>query len=64
MWADESYPYLEVFTGDTLPDEQRRRRGLGVEPMTCPPDALRTGEDLHRLQPGASASTAWGIRVS
>jgi aldose 1-epimerase len=32
VWADASYPYLEIFTGDTVPDEQRRRRGLGVEP--------------------------------
>jgi aldose 1-epimerase len=64
VWVDESYPYLEVFTGDTLPDEQRRRHGLGVEPMTCPPDAFRTGEDLVRLQPGASVSASWGIRAS
>jgi aldose 1-epimerase len=64
VWVDESYPYLEVFTGDTLPDEQRRRRGLGVEPMTCPPDAFRTGEDLVGLPPGASVSASWGVRVS
>ena len=62
VWVDESYPYVEVFTGDTLPDEGRRRRGLGVEPMTCPPDAFRTGQDLLRLAPGASVSTSWGVR--
>jgi aldose 1-epimerase len=64
VWVDDSYPYLEVFTADTLPDEQRRRHGLGVEPMTCPPDAFRTGEDLVRLQPGASVSASWGIRAT
>lgn len=51
VWVDEHYPYLEVFTGDALPDASRRRQGLGVEPMTCPPDAFRTGEDVIRLEP-------------
>lgn len=63
VWVDASYPYLEVFTGDALPDPARRRQGLGVEPMTCPPNAFVTGEDVVRLEPGASVSTAWGIRV-
>lgn len=62
FWVDESYPYVELFTGDTLPD--RQREGLGVEPMTCPPDAFRTGEDLVRLTPGASHVAAWGVHVS
>lgn len=63
FWVDESYPYLELFTGDALPQEHRRRKGLGVEPMTCPPDAFRTGEDLVRLEPGGSVTTRWGVRV-
>ena len=61
LWVDESYPYVEVFTGDTLPEDGRRRRGLGVEPMTCPPDAFRTGTDLVRLAPGQSHRTRWGV---
>jgi aldose 1-epimerase len=58
LWVDESYPYLMVFTGDR-PDVQRR--GLAVEPMTCPPNAFRSGDHLIRLEPGASVTTAWGI---
>ena len=42
LWVDESYPYLMLFTGDTLPDA-RRRRSLAVEPMTCPPNAFGPG---------------------
>jgi len=34
--VDRSYPYIELYTADTLTAE-RRRGGLGVEPMTCPP---------------------------
>ena len=59
LWVDESYPYLMLFTGDPLPDV--RRRSLGVEPMTCPPNAFRTGEALIGLQPGSSFTSTWGI---
>ncbi|MPZ74080.1 MAG: aldose epimerase [Nitriliruptorales bacterium] len=61
LWADEHFPYLEVFTGDTLPERQRRRGGLGVEPMTCPPNAFQTGEDVLRLEPGDEFACRWGI---
>ena len=38
------------------------RRGLAVEPMTCPPNAFQTGDALIRLEPGAGVSASWGIR--
>ncbi|HXD69553.1 MAG TPA: aldose 1-epimerase family protein [Gaiellales bacterium] len=60
LWADAAHPYLMVFSGDTLPDAERRR-SLAVEPMTCPPNALRTGEALIRLDPGESFTGRWGI---
>lgn len=59
LWVDESYRYLMLFTGDDLPDVARR--SLAVEPMTCPPNAFRTGEDLVRLEPGESHVSAWGL---
>jgi len=60
LWLDESYPFVEIYTGDTLPPAQRRR-GLGVEPMTCAPDAFSSGDGLIRLAPGESVSTSWGV---
>jgi aldose 1-epimerase len=63
LWVDESYPYLEVFTGDTLAAD-RRRRGLGAEPMTCPPNAFASGEQVLRVDPGSSISTTWGVTLS
>jgi aldose 1-epimerase len=48
-----------VFTGDPLPDVSRR--SLAVEPMTCPPNAFRSGKDLIQLEPGQSFSSSWGI---
>jgi aldose 1-epimerase len=59
IWVDETYPYVQLFTGDSLPDVARR--SLAVEPMTCPPNALRSGEALIRLEPGESFANAWGI---
>ncbi len=59
LWVDEGYPYLMLFSGDTLPDVNRR--SLAVEPMTCPPNAFRTSESLIRIEPGASFTCSWGI---
>lgn len=63
LWVDESYPVLEAFTGDTL-TEDRRRRGLGIEPMTCPPNAFQSGEHLVRLEPGQTHRSTWGVRLA
>ena len=62
VWVDQAYGYLQVFSGDPLPDVNRR--SLAVEPMTCPANAFRTGEGLIRLEPGASFTGAWGISPS
>ena len=61
LWVDERYPYLEVFTGDTLPPPGRRRTGLGVEPMTCAPNAFNSGDGVITLEPGQQHSACWGI---
>jgi aldose 1-epimerase len=63
LWVDEHYPIVELYTGDTL-SEARRRRGLGTEPMTCPPNAFQTGEGLVRLEPGQTARSQWGARLA
>ncbi len=62
LWVDERYSVLEVFTGDTLA-QGRRRTALAVEPMTCPPDAFRSGESLTHLEPGASFRSTWGVAL-
>jgi aldose 1-epimerase len=61
LWLDDGYRYLELFTGDSLPQAQRRRRGLGIEPMTAPPIAFQAGIDVQRLEPGQTSSASWGI---
>lgn len=61
LWMDEQYAFLMLFTGDTLSDPKRRRTGLGIEPMTCAPNALQTGDGLRTIAPGESFTSAWGI---
>jgi aldose 1-epimerase len=63
LWADDSYPLIELYTGDTLSPD-RRRRGLGCEPMTCPPNAFQSGEGLTRIDPGRSVTSQWGVRLA
>jgi aldose 1-epimerase len=62
LWVDAEYPYLMIYTGDKVARPERRRAGIAIEPMTCPPDALRSGADLVELDPGESWSGSWGVR--
>jgi len=61
VWMDEHFGYVMVFTGDTLEPATARRSAIAVEPMSCPPNALATGVDVVRLEPGASWAGRWGI---
>ena len=61
VWVDAAFRYLMVYTGDTLEPAERRRAGIAIEPMTSPPNALRTGVDLIELEPGATWRGGWGI---
>ena len=61
LWVDDGYRYLQLFTGDPLPDVARR--SLAVEPMTCAPNAFRTGDGLLVLEPGETTTSSWGIRA-
>ena len=59
LWVDEAYPYLMLYTGDDRPDVSRR--SMAIEPMTCPPQAFRTGKGVVRLEPGDSFRGTWGL---
>jgi galactose mutarotase-like enzyme len=61
VWLGEGARHLQVFSGDTLPDPARRRRGLAVEPMSCPPGAFASGTDLVVLDPGDGHELTWGV---
>ena len=62
LWVDGTYPIVELYTGDTLSPD-RRRLGLGAEPMTCPPNAFQSGQGVRRLGRGEAVTTRWGVRL-
>ena len=63
LWAGPGHRWLQVFTGDALgPDA--RRRAVAIEPMTCPPNAFVSGMDLLTIQPGASVTHRWGLQAT
>ncbi len=61
LGMDRNFPYVQLYTGDLL-GHGRRRTSVAVEPMTCPPDALRSGKDLVVLQPGQHWAASWRLR--
>lgn len=61
-WDSDRMPWVQVHTAD-LPDPAETRRGLALEPMTCPPDAFNSGTDLVVLEPGAEHCAEWGLRA-
>jgi aldose 1-epimerase len=63
LWVDQAYPVIEIYTGDTLTPE-RRRRGLGTEAMTSPPNAFQSGDGLIRLESGETFSASWGVAMT
>jgi aldose 1-epimerase len=63
LWVDVAHPWLMVYTADDRP-APFHRRSVAVEPMTAQADAFRSGEDVVRLEPGASFGSTWGIRAT
>jgi aldose 1-epimerase len=61
LWADERFPWLQVFTGAAL--KGQGEPGIAVEPMSCPADAFNSGESLITLAPGEEWTGTWGITV-
>ena len=57
------FPWRQVYTGDDLPVVEQRRTAVALEPMTCPPDALRTGQDLVVLSPRETWEGQWELRA-
>lgn len=51
-------PWAQIFTGDSI-----GRAGVAVEPMTCPPDAFNSGEDVVRLTPGEWFRVGYSIEA-
>lgn len=60
-WGREM-SWVQIHTADR-PEPELCRSGLAVEPMTCPPDAFNSGQDLVRLSPGETHHASWTLRA-
>lgn len=61
LWQDASWGWLQIFLTPDYPSPDGPVWALALEPMTAPPNALKTGEDLIWLEPGQTWQGMWGI---
>lgn len=61
VWSGATCRWWLLYTGHTLLPADRRR-SLAVEPMTCPPNALNTGE-IDVVRPGEALRLDWGFSL-
>jgi aldose 1-epimerase len=62
IWQDESFPYLQVYSADTIGDEHRRK-GFAIEPQTCTGFAFNRPEmGLKIIKAGEVFVGKWGIK--
>jgi aldose 1-epimerase len=59
LWQDKSFGWTQVYSG--IGPSGAVRQTLAIEPMSCPPDAFRSGEGLVTLAPGDRWTGSWGI---
>lgn len=63
LWGDDTVRWWQLFTGDALA-EPWRRATLALEPMTCAPNALNSGDGLIVLAPGDAHTMTWGLTAT
>jgi aldose 1-epimerase len=56
------WSYVMCFTGGPV-DEQGRRRSISVEPMTCAPNALRSGDGIVGIEPDGTFSAFFAVAL-
>ena len=64
LTLDKAFGFVQVYSGNNLPDPAMRRRGLAIEPMTCPANAFNSGEGLIVLEPGERFAATWSLAVA
>lgn len=60
LQAGYPFNYLQVFTGD-LPNLELNRKGLSLEPQTCPTNSFATGDSLIAIAPGQRGTGSWSV---
>ncbi|WP_157373045.1 aldose epimerase [Agromyces sp. Root81] len=63
LHADPAFRFTWIYLAEALETDEGPRRALAIEPMSAPANALRTGEGLAWIEPGAEWSAAFSIRL-
>ena len=61
--ADPDFAYVHFYVTDDFPAERGRTSAVAIEPMTAPPNALRSGEGLRWLEPAQTWTLGWRLRL-
>ena len=62
--ADAAMRWTQLYVAPALATDEGPRRAIAVEPMSAPPNALRTGESLAWIAPGQRWSAGFEIRLA
>lgn len=61
--ADPAFRWTQLYVAEGFPADDGPRTALALEPMTAPPNALRSGTGLRMLPSGAVWRPGFGIRL-
>lgn len=61
---DLRWGYVQVFTTAVFPTGGKLIDAIAIEPMTAPPNALNSGQDLLWIEPGESWDGSWRLRYA
>lgn len=61
LWQEADFAHVQVFTAPAFVRDGARGLAVAIEPMTAPPNALKTGDGLRWLEPGETWALSWGI---
>lgn len=63
LWAEPDFAWVQVYVAHGFESDRGATTAIAIEPMTAPPNALRSGEGLRWLEPGQRWAAQWGIRL-
>lgn len=61
--ADPVFRWAQVFTNDVYATADGLIDAVAIEPMTCAPDALNSGDGLQWLEPGEQWVGGWSLAL-
>lgn len=61
--ADPVFEWAQVFTNRVYATDHGRIDAVAIEPMTCAPDALNSGQGLHWLEPDEEWTGGWSLSL-